>query len=95
MKKPTTDGARALKHAGHMAWRKVADEAVILDVDTAHYYSLAGAGLRAWELLARACTPAALTAALEREFDAPPGVIAADVADLVRELRREGLVEPA
>lgn len=89
------NGARPLKHAGHTAWRKVAEEAVILDVDTAHYYSLTGAGLRAWELLGDGCTAAALAAALEREFAAAPGVIAADVSDLLAELKREGLVEPA
>lgn len=84
---------RAFKHSKHTAWRKVAEEAVILDVDNAHYYSLSGTGLRAWELLGAVCTPAALTAALEREFDAPPGVIAADVAQLLAELKREGLLE--
>ena len=87
--------ARALKHSKNTAWRKVAEEAVILDVDNAHYYSLSGTGLRAWELLGSGCTPAALTAALEREFDAPAGVIAADVAQLLAELKKQGLVEPA
>ena len=86
---------RPYKHSKHTAWRKVAEEAVILDVDTAHYYSLTGAGLRAWELLGAGCTPAALTAALEGEYDAPPGVIASDVSDLLAELKREGLLESA
>lgn len=86
---------RSFKHSKHTAWRKVADEAVILDVDTAHYYSLAGPGLRAWELLAGGLTAAELTAALEREFDAPPGRIAADVADLLSQLKSEGLLESA
>lgn len=86
---------RALKHAAHTAWRKVAEEAVILDVDTAHYYSLTGAGLRAWELLAGGLTPEGLTEALQAEFDAPEGVIAADVAQLLTELKREGLLESA
>ena len=95
MAKPMTNGGPALKHAGHMAWRKVADEAVILDVDTANYYSLSGTGLRAWELLGKGCTPAALTAALEREYEAPPGVIAQDVSTLLSELKRQGLVEAA
>lgn len=87
--------SRAYKHSKNTAWRKVAEEAVILDVDTAHYYSLTGAGLRAWELLGTSCTPEALAAALEREYDAPPGVIASDVSDLLSELKREGLVESA
>lgn len=88
-------GTGAFKHSKHTAWRKVADEAVILDVDTAHYFSLTGTGLRAWELLAGGLTAAGLTAALESEFDAPPGRIAADVADLLSHLEREGLLESA
>ena len=36
------------------------DSAVILDVDTANYYSLSGTGLRVWELLEKGITPAAL-----------------------------------
>jgi len=86
---------RAFKHSKNTAWRKVAEEAVILDVDTAHYYSLTGAGLRAWELLGAGSTAPALTAALEREYAAAPGVIAADVSDLLAELKREGLLESA
>ncbi len=84
-----------LKHSPHAAWRKVADEAVILDVDTANYFSLGGTGLRVWELLAKATTPADLTAVLEREFEAPPGAIARDIKDLLSTLRRERLIEAA
>ncbi|MBI3298078.1 MAG: PqqD family protein [Elusimicrobia bacterium] len=83
------------KHARHVAWRKVADEAVILDLDTAQYYSLAGPGLRAWELLISGRSPAAAAAALDAEFEAPPGRIAADVAELLAALKKEGLLEPA
>ena len=94
MGKPAKQPAR-LKHAGHTAWRKVADEAVILDLDTANYYSLAGPGLRVWELLGEGRAPAAVCAALAEEFDAPPGRIAEDVGELVAALKKEGLLEPA
>ena len=94
MPKLSSKGA-ALKHAGHVAWRKVADEAVILDVDTAHYYSLSGPGLRLWELLGEGRTPQAACAALAEEYDAPDERIAADVNELLAALKKEGLLETA
>ncbi len=84
-----------LKHAGHVAWRKVADEAVILDVDTANYYSLGGPGLRVWELVGAGRKADQVCATLAGEYDAPPGRIAADVAELLAALKKEGLLERA
>lgn len=83
------------RHAKRAAWRKVSDEAVILDVETAHYFSLPGPGLRAWELLGEGRTVAEAAALLAAEYDAPEGVIARDVGELVKRLRSEGLLEPA
>lgn len=95
MAKTALKGGGALKHARRVAWRKVAEEAVILDTDTAHYFSLAGTGLRAWELFAQGRSPSAVAAALCDEFEAPPATIASDVAELAAALKKEGLLEPA
>ena len=95
MAKTAQKGGGPLKHARRAAWRKVAEEAVILDTDTAHYFSLAGTGLRAWELFAPGRTPEQVAQLLCEEYDAPPAVIAADVAELAAALKKEGLLEPA
>jgi len=95
MAKKATRTAGSWKHSGRVAWRKVADEAVILDVETAVYYSLSGAGLRMWELLGEGRTPAQIAALLAAEYDADEGRLRADCAGLAAELRREGLVERA
>jgi hypothetical protein len=83
------------KHSRRVAWRKVADEAVILDVESAAYYSLNGAGLRMWELLGEGAGIADIAVRLSDEFDAEEGEIKKDCAELVSRLKKEGLLEPA
>ena len=83
------------RHARRVAWRKVADEAIILDVESAVYYSLSGAGLRIWELLGQGRTASEIAAALTKEFDASEEVLREDCAELVGRLREEKLIERA
>ena len=86
--------ASAFKHSARAAWRKVADEAVILDVETAAYYSLGGTGLRMWELLGEGLTLPEIAGALAEEYDADADKIAKDLAELAARLRKELLLEP-
>lgn len=81
-------------HAPRTAWRKVADEAVILDVETAAYYSLDGSGLRIWELLGQGLDLSAIAGVLAEEYDAPVETIRKDLDELVLRLRREKILEP-
>ena len=83
------------KHSKRVAWRKVADEAVILDVETAAYYSLNGAGLRMWELLGEGGSVSDVARRLSEEFEASEGEIQKDCTELVSKLKKEGLLEPA
>ncbi|MFC1679186.1 PqqD family protein [Elusimicrobiota bacterium] len=86
---------KALKHSKHVAWRKVAGEAVILDVDTAVYYSMGGVGLRIWELIGRKTPASKIVRVLSDEYEAPRSRIEGDLERLVRKLKREKLVEAA
>lgn len=83
------------KHSKRVAWRKVADEAVILDVETAAYFSLRGAGLRMWELLGQGKSAFEIGRALAREYDAAEAVLVRDCAALTGKLRKAGLLERA
>lgn len=82
------------KHARHVAWRKVADEAVILDTNTAEYYSLAGAGLRMWELLGKGGDAERISRTLAGEYDCPPERIRRDCEQLISALRKEKIIAP-
>ncbi len=83
------------KHSSRVAWRKVADEAIILDVESAVYFSLSGAGLRMWELLGKGKTAGEIARALSAEYDAQENEIARDCAKLAGKLADEGLIAPA
>ncbi len=85
---------KAYKHASHVAWRKVDGEAVILDVDTAVYYSLGGVGLRIWELVGKKVSPAKIIKTLAEEYEADPKRIARDVEALLKKLKKEAMIEP-
>ena len=85
----------AFKHCRSVAWRQVADEAVILNVDTVVYYSLRGAGLRMWELLGDGKSASDIARILTQEYEASEDGIRKDCADLICKLRKESLVEPA
>ncbi|MBI5882428.1 MAG: PqqD family protein [Elusimicrobia bacterium] len=95
MPKTETRKPQAFKHSSRVAWRKVADEAVILDVETAAYYSLSGTGLRIWELLGEGKLVEDIVSRLGAEFDASEDVIRRDCRELVERLRREKMIEPA
>lgn len=86
--------APAFKHAARAAWRKVADEAVILDVETAVYYSLSGAGLRMWELLGESLALPAIVRILSEEYDTDASKLGKDLTELSGKLRKELLLEP-
>lgn len=95
MKTSAPTKPQVFKHAARTAWRKVADEAVILDTETAAYFSLDGVGLRVWELMGEGRSVPEIVAALVAEYDASEDAIRKDVLDLIRKLRQEKIAEPA
>jgi|CXWL01.1.fsa_nt_gi hypothetical protein len=84
----------AFKHSARAAWRKVDDEAVILDVETAVYYSLGGSGLMMWELLGERWACSEIVQILGAEYDVDSDKMSKDLAELAGRLRKEGLLEP-
>jgi len=70
----------------------VDDEIVFLNPGTDSYVALDRIGRRIWELLESPQRVADLAAALAAEFDADVGVVGADVAAFLDELKRDGMV---
>lgn len=95
MSSKTSSKTRAWKHSRRAAWRKVAGEAVILDVDTAVYYSLDGAGLRIWELIEKRTPVDRIHRTLCEEYDAAPGRLRKDLDRLILKLKKAKIIEPA
>jgi hypothetical protein len=75
-----------------VVWRWVDDEAVLVNVKTNRIYSLNPTGARLWELIGRGLDREAAEAALLSEFDVEEGELRNEVAAVLEELAREGLI---
>jgi hypothetical protein len=80
-----------LCHSPNATFQIVADEAILIHLQTGVYYSLNDVGTRFWDLLdgQRSIGDCAVTIATE--YDAPAEVILRDLLELAEELNKEGL----
>lgn len=83
------------RHAAHVSWRLVDDEAVLLNVDTSEYYSLDPVGAELWDRLGKGEALEQAAAAVAREFGEPAARVEKDARALVRDLLAERLLEAA
>ena len=67
-------------------------EVIIIQLQHANYYSLRDCGREIWEMICAGLGEDEIVARVEGSYRAEPGVIGAEVADLVGRLREEGLV---
>jgi hypothetical protein len=78
-----------------VAWRRVDDEAVLVHLKTNRIYSLNPTGARLWELISAGNDREAAEAALIEEFDVEEGELRNEVAAVLEELVKEGLIREA
>jgi len=81
------------RHAKYVAWRKVSDEAVILDMDTAVYYSLPDTGARIWELIGQGKSLQEIIQIMVEEYDATEREVRKDVEELILKFQKEKIIE--
>jgi hypothetical protein len=74
--------------------QEVCGETVLLDLAGEAYFGLNEVGTRIWQLLKEGCTATEVVDALEREFDAARDVLEADVAALIEQMLKEGIIRP-
>lgn len=75
--------------------RALEGEAVLLDLASGTYFGLNDVGARVWELLEGGATVADLRRALHDEFEVEEAVLREDLAALLADLERRGLVRRA
>lgn len=75
-----------------VAWRRIDDEVLVLQVRTGYYYSLNGTGALVWEALAKGEPVPRICDRLRREYAVTAAVAARDVSALLADLAAEGLV---
>ena len=71
----------------------VGTEVVLMTLDTGECMGLGETGSEVWRLLAAPTRLDALIAALSETYQAPAGVIEADVVELLDDMQRRGLIE--
>jgi hypothetical protein len=73
----------------------VAEETMIVDLSSGHYFNLQGAGADVWEYIERETSLPVIVAQLEGRYVADEGEIEAAVIRLIGELEGENLIVPA
>lgn len=83
---------RTVRIADGVLMSPVANEAVLLNIETGHYFGLNEVGARAWSLLADGLDLQAVTARLLEEYEVAESVLRTDLDLLVDGLVRAELV---
>lgn len=82
------------RHSEHVSWRRVEDEAVVLDLNTSVYFSLNEIGAMIWERLGAGDSPEQIQAAVYEEYDVEPSLAWRHIEALVAQMLGEKLLSP-
>jgi hypothetical protein len=74
---------------------QVDDEAALLNLQTGVYYGLDAMGAYLWALLREPVSVQTLQERVQREYNAEPATVAADVAEFLEEMLAAGLITVA
>ncbi|HBL15445.1 MAG: hypothetical protein A2X36_13075 [Elusimicrobia bacterium GWA2_69_24] len=91
-KKAAGREAETYRHAPNVAWRRVEEEAVLLNVDTSAYYSLDPIAADIWERLGKGETVSRIVRRIAQEFETPEDRVAKDAEGLIQDLLKEELL---
>ena len=73
-------------------WKKVDDDAVILNIDTGFYFSLDEVGTYIWEKIAEGVPEEAIIASISDQYGVKPEMVAGDLKGLLKDLIKEELI---
>lgn len=77
-----------------IAWRRIGDETLVIDLKSGSSYRLDETGGKIWQMLARGNGPAAIAGALAAEYAIAATTVRGDVDLMLRDLARSGLIAP-
>ena len=77
------------KAAPNVAWRKIENEVIILDLETSDYFSLNEVGTRIWELLQEGKDEDSVAEVIEAEYEIDKKNAKKDVAAFLKQLKKE------
>ena len=85
------DAQTKLQHSPNATFQVVADEAIVIHLQTGVYYSLNEVGTAFWNILDGQLTIGECASRIAAEYSAPPEMVLADLLELSGELAAEGL----
>ena len=89
------EGTTCLRHSANATYQNVADEAILIHLQTGVYYSLNEVGTIFWNLMDGARTIADCADSIAAEYAAPRDDVLLDLLELAGELAAEDLVVAA
>jgi hypothetical protein len=88
-------GEALVVNSNQVVHETIEDEVILIQLERANYYSLAGSGKEIWEMICAGIAPAAILERMEAAYQQENGEVAADLERLITQLREEGLVQDA
>ncbi len=88
------DANSRLQHSANATFQIVADEAILIHLNSGVYYSLNDVGTSFWNLMDGQRTICECADAIAAEYDAPREVVLGDLLELANELAAEDLARP-
>lgn len=85
--------ARILRQGRDAVSNRLGDGGVVVNLRTNRIFELNATGMRAWELIGEGHTRVEIERRLEEEFDVEPARVRAELATLIADFAREGLVD--
>jgi hypothetical protein len=81
-----------LQHSPNATFQVVADEAILIHLNTGVYYSLNDVGTSFWNMLDGQRSLGDCADAIAKEYDAPREIVLSDLIELAQDLKKEDLV---
>jgi hypothetical protein len=83
-----------IQHSPNATFQIVADEAILIHLNSGVYYSLNDVGTSFWNLMDGQRTIAECAGAIAAEYGAPREVVLSDLIELANDLAAEDLARP-
>lgn len=87
------DATTRLQRGRRATYQTVAEEAILIHMDTGTYYSLNRVGTEFWDLLDGTQTLQQHAATLAQRYNVDVAMVLGDLLELAQHLQSEGLVE--
>jgi hypothetical protein len=90
----TFSGGQRYRYAENVAWRKVEQDVVLLNLDTSDYFSITSVGVFIWERLGEGASPNEIVPSICEEFVVEPAEARKHLEAFIRDLCNKNLLIP-